>query len=305
MKQNILRMKAVIGLLVSVLVFLSLAQAAQQRQAEPPKVIRKPTDALQASAINRVEAVYPPLALSARVSGTVMVEVIVDESGNVTSARALAGHALLKDAAVEAARGWTFKPALVQGKPVKVVGSLRFIFNLPGYILRDPARVIERLQQQVARNPLNPLLHYQLGRAYEDDHQFVNALKSYARALELKPDYGEARVALGHLNMKLNQYDEALDAYNQAVLLDLPAETKAAAYRAMALIYFGRDQFRQAIEPFKQAIALAPQGQTYLDLGVAYLKLGDSASAMEQYRLLKERNSILAERLLKQINEAR
>jgi len=43
----------------------------------------------------------------------------------------------------------------------------------------------------------------------------------------------------------------------------------------------------------------------YLDLGLAYLKLGDGASAMEQYRLLKERNSILAERLLKQINEAR
>jgi len=66
MKQNTLRMNAVIGLLVSVLVFISLAQAAQQRQAEPPKIIRKPTETLQASAINRVEAVYPPLALSAR-----------------------------------------------------------------------------------------------------------------------------------------------------------------------------------------------------------------------------------------------
>jgi hypothetical protein len=38
--------------------------------------------------------------------------------------------------------------------------------------------------------------------------------------------------------------------------------------------------------------------------GLTYLKLGDKTSAMEQYRLLKEWNSILAERLLKQINEA-
>ncbi|HKP11115.1 MAG TPA: TonB family protein [Blastocatellia bacterium] len=306
MKRNFIQIHAAIGLLFTVLSLASPAQTARQGQAEPPpKVIRKANDALQASAISRVEAVYPPLALTAHISGTVFVEVTIDESGQVASAHAFSGHPLLKDAAVEAARGWTFKPALLQGKPVKVVGTLRFIFNLPGYILRDPARIIERLQQQVARNPKNPMLHYRLARAYEDDRQFANALKAYSRAVELKPDYGEARVALGDLNMKLNQYAEALDAYNQAVLLDLPAEVKAASYGAMATIYFRRDQFRQAVELFKQAIALAPQGPTYLSLGLTYLKLGDKASAIEQYRLLKERNSILAERLLKQINEAR
>jgi hypothetical protein len=57
-------MSALICLLVSPLFFLSLVQAAQQHQTESPKIIRKPNDALQASAINRVEAVYPPLALS-------------------------------------------------------------------------------------------------------------------------------------------------------------------------------------------------------------------------------------------------
>jgi tetratricopeptide (TPR) repeat protein len=230
--------------------------------------------------------------------------VTIDESGNVTSAQAVAGHPLLKDAAVEAARGWTFKPSVLQGKPVKVVGSLRFTFNLPDYILRDPVRIIERLRQQIARNPKDPRLHYQLGRAYEENQQDEDALKAYARALDLKPDYGDARVARGSLNMKLNRYDEALDAYNQAVLLDLTPEIKASAYRAMALIYFRRDQFREAVEPFKQAIALAPQGSMYLNLGLTYLKLGDKRSAMEQYRLLKERNSILAGQLLKQINEA-
>ena len=112
-------------------------------------------------------------------------------------------------------------------------------------------------------------------------------------------------VARGDLLMKLNRYDEALDVYNQAVLLNMPTEIKGSAYRAIALIYFRRDQFRAAVEPFKQAIALAPQGPTYLNLGLTYLRLGDRDSALEQYRQLKERNSILAERLLKQINEAR
>src|SRR5215469_4875699 len=51
---------------------------------------------LQASAINRVQPEYPPLAKAARVSGRVVVEVTVDELGNVTSARAISGHPLLK-----------------------------------------------------------------------------------------------------------------------------------------------------------------------------------------------------------------
>ena len=302
MNGNTLRMNAVFGSLAALVILLSV-QAAQQVNPEPPKIIRKANNTLQADAINRVEAVYPPPAAAARVFGTVLVEVSIDEGGNVTSARAISGHPLLKDAAVDAARGWTFKPTLLQGKPAKVVGTLTFNFSAPEYILRD--RTIERLKRQIAMNPENPKLQYQLGRAYEANQQDEEALKAYARAIALRPDYGEAQVALGDLNMKLNHYEEALRAYRHAVSLDLSSETKAAAYRAMALIYFRRDQFQEAVAPFKQAIALAPQGNLYLNLGLTYLKLGDKASALEQHRMLKDRNSILAEQLLKRINDAK
>jgi len=303
MKWNTSRMNAVLGSLFAALLILSPVRAQQRGKAEPPKITRKANGALQASAINRFEAVYPPPALAARIFGTVLVEVTIDESGSVTSARALSGHPLLKEAAVDAARGWTFKPTLMQGRPIKVLGTLTFTFKLPDYILRD--RIVERLKQQIAKNPQNPTLHYRLGLAYEENEQFGDALKAYERAVALKPNYGDAQVALGALNMKLNQYDKALRAYNQAVLLDLTPEIKGAAYRAMALIYFRRDRFQEAVEPFKQAIALAPQGTMHLNLGLTYLKLGDKTSAMEQYRLLKERNSILAAQLLKQINDAK
>src|SRR4030095_7615666 len=56
--------------------------------------------------------------------------------------------------------------------------------------------------------------------------------------------------------------------------------------------------------PFKRAIALAPQNPMNLKLGLTYLKLGDKSSALEQYQLLKERNSILAQQLLNRINDA-
>jgi protein TonB len=60
----------------------------------------------------------------------VVVEVTVDEQGNVMSARAISGHPLLKEAAVAAARGWRFTPTLLTGTPVKVIGTITFNFNL-------------------------------------------------------------------------------------------------------------------------------------------------------------------------------
>ena len=102
----------------------------EEKKPEPPKIIRKSGGVLQGSATRKVEPTYPPLAKAARVNGQVVVEVTVDEQGNVISARALNGHPLLKDAAVNAAKGWKFSPTMLTGVPVKVIGTITFNFNL-------------------------------------------------------------------------------------------------------------------------------------------------------------------------------
>jgi TonB family protein len=95
-----------------------------------PQIIRKSGGVLQGSALRRAEPLYPPLAKAARVSGSVVVEVTVDQEGDVISSRAISGHPLLKDAAVNAAHGWKFSPTMLQGIPVKVIGTITFNFNL-------------------------------------------------------------------------------------------------------------------------------------------------------------------------------
>jgi protein TonB len=94
------------------------------------KLVRKSGGVLAGEATKRVEPTYPPLAKAARVSGAVVVEVIINEEGGVVSARAVSGHPLLRDPAVNAARGWRFKPTLLSGQPVKVVGTITFNFSL-------------------------------------------------------------------------------------------------------------------------------------------------------------------------------
>jgi protein TonB len=84
---------------------------------------------LQGEATRRVTPTYPALARAARVSGAVVVEITIDENGNVISARPISGHPLLKDAATQAARGWKFNPTKLSGQPVKVIGTIQFNFT--------------------------------------------------------------------------------------------------------------------------------------------------------------------------------
>ena len=85
---------------------------------------------LQGSAVRRVQPQYPRAAQQAGLSGSVIVQVTVDETGKVITARGLCGPGLLIEAAVAAAREWRFKPTLVDGAPAKVIGILTFNFYL-------------------------------------------------------------------------------------------------------------------------------------------------------------------------------
>jgi TonB family protein len=84
---------------------------------------------LQGRAVVRAEPLYPAAARNERISGAVIVEVTVSETGNVISTRALCGPDLLVPAAVDAARRWRFAPTLLSGVPVKVIGTITFNFH--------------------------------------------------------------------------------------------------------------------------------------------------------------------------------
>jgi protein TonB len=97
---------------------------------EPKKNVTISGGVLNGKAISRPTPPYPPIARAARASGTVVVQVTVDESGKVVSAHALSGNPLLQQAAVQTAYSWRFSPTLLSGQPVKVTGQITFNFNL-------------------------------------------------------------------------------------------------------------------------------------------------------------------------------
>lgn len=83
--------------------------------------------------LTQVPAEYPESAEAAGLTGTVQVLVTVDEKGKVTDAKEQACDApiMLCEAAISAARKWTFKPATRYGQPVKSVVVVPFRFRAP------------------------------------------------------------------------------------------------------------------------------------------------------------------------------
>jgi protein TonB len=84
----------------------------------------------EANLIRRVQPVYPPLAKSARVSGTVEFTAVISKEGNIENLQLVRGHPLLVNAAREAVLQWNYKPTLLNGQPVEVVTSIIVNFTL-------------------------------------------------------------------------------------------------------------------------------------------------------------------------------
>jgi Ca-activated chloride channel family protein len=86
---------------------------------------------LNGKAVSLPRPTYPPAAKSSGAWGKVVVEVTIDEQGRIIEARAISGHPFLQPAAVQAARMARFEPARLSGQPVKIKGTINYVFTRP------------------------------------------------------------------------------------------------------------------------------------------------------------------------------
>ena len=71
---------------------------------------------------------YPPLARQAKVSGVVILDVVVDSTGNVTDIKVVSGHPLLIQAAIDSVKQWVYQPFAIGGAPADVVSTVTINF---------------------------------------------------------------------------------------------------------------------------------------------------------------------------------
>ncbi len=104
--------------------FLSLpagAQEAAQRVSE--------SDARKAIT-HRVDPQYPMMAKQMHISGKATIEVTVDPEGSVEKVSVVSGNPMLTAAAVNAVKQWKFTPFKADGKSIRAVIQMGFVFSL-------------------------------------------------------------------------------------------------------------------------------------------------------------------------------
>ena len=104
--------------------------AAYRKQHGVPATMQRVSGGVLAGkALRKVQPSYPEEAKAVDAQGAVVVEVMVSTKGTVESARVVSGLPELRDAALEAAKHWTFSPTVLNGEPVRIVGTITFNFR--------------------------------------------------------------------------------------------------------------------------------------------------------------------------------
>ncbi len=90
-----------------------------------------PAGAIPPVVVHRVDPEYPESARRARVSGEVVLKILVEADGRVSSVEVEEGLPMgLSESASSAVERWVYAPARVEGKPVAVYSRARVRFSL-------------------------------------------------------------------------------------------------------------------------------------------------------------------------------
>jgi periplasmic protein TonB len=102
------------------------APASQPATSAAPPV----NNLVAAVPIMQTSPVYPEVALRTRASGSIVLELQIDDQGKVIKATPVSGPAIFHNAAVSAAMKWRYKPASIGGVNVSSQSRVTMAFNL-------------------------------------------------------------------------------------------------------------------------------------------------------------------------------
>jgi tetratricopeptide (TPR) repeat protein len=104
---------------------------------------------------------------------------------------------------------------------------------------------------------------------------------------------------LGVVYGKLGFHKDEIEAYKQAIRIDPNnAHAHYNSYYNLGIAYGQLGFYKDAIAAFKQAIYIDPDDpEAHYNLGITYILIGDRNSALNEYKILKELDIDLANKL--------
>ncbi|MGB7728067.1 MAG: energy transducer TonB [Candidatus Acidiferrum sp.] len=118
------------GVLGGVIGGTSISAPIAPKEKGPRAPVRVGGRVKQPTLITRVDPRYPPLAIQTHMQGTVVVDAVIDEHGDVVEVKVVSGPPLLIQSALDAVRQWKYQPTFLNDQPVAVQLNVIVEFKL-------------------------------------------------------------------------------------------------------------------------------------------------------------------------------
>ena len=149
--------------------------------------------------------------------------------------------------------------------------SVHFDLGVNAQIQGDVRAALNEFQLALQIDPTFADAENALGLLYHlAFRQLDESGRHYRRALELRPDYSQARLNLAALELDLSHYDEAI-ALDEVVLKDLHYKGSYLAANNAGWAYYRKGQTEKALSLIKETVRVNPDFcQGYRNLGLIY-----------------------------------
>jgi tetratricopeptide (TPR) repeat protein len=146
--------------------------------------------------------------------------------------------------------------------------------------LQKPEKAVEKFEKATKSAPDDADSWYNLGLAYSKLERWKDAAAALTKATTLNAANSRAWYFLGQARTKAGDGAGAVTAYEKAIELGV-VEAQADIGQA----YYAAGKYDEAIEAYKAALKAegAKKGPIYNQIGVAYLKKGDTANAVKWF----------------------
>lgn len=178
-----------------------------------------------------------------------------------------------------------------------------FVADIEEQIEDARERLID-LNRKISDNPPGVFGKSRELKRLESEEEDANKNRQYLQGRLLKLEKSldaNAYLAIGNAYGSSDMWKKAIESYKQAIRIKPDG---AKIHFNLGVAYHSSKMCKEAIESYKQAIKIDPDYvDAHFNLGVAYLDLDDKGSALEQHKILKTLDTEKANILLNYINE--
>jgi tetratricopeptide (TPR) repeat protein len=159
----------------------------------------------------------------------------------------------------------------------------------------DAAGAVDSLQQALKNDSSNAVAHYQLGLAFDMQHNDARAESEWRETVRLRPDLTEAQRALAGLELRRGDLD-ALTQTAQQIISSAPYSPDGYMMRAVAEM--NRQKYSDAQQDLTKAMGIAPGSPVpFVQMGNLYQMQKRYAEAIKFYQQALDKDSTSSDAL--------